>query len=136
MFRFDRCAQVLNLDLRAVRLCQTISIITIEVIYEVLRRRQLVAQLLLVTVHADLRLINLEFIIIHGLHNAVRFLAELREEANIVHIVIVDVLDEVRLDHAIRNRVRVLNTLFKFNLQLLVLVQLLLVNLVLPVQSR
>ena len=86
-------------------------------------------------VHADLGLVDLEFVIIHSLHDAVSLLAELREEADVMHIVIVNVLDQVGFYHATSDRVRVLDTLFKLELELLVLVQLLLVHLVVPVQS-
>ena len=50
-------------------------------------------------------LINLEFIIIDGLHDRISFLAKLREERDVVHIVIIDVLNQVWLDHATRDGV-------------------------------
>lgn len=82
--------------------------------------------------HSNLSLVNLEFQVIHRLHDSVSFLPQLRQKAYIMHIVVVNILDQIWLNHATRNRVLVLNALFKVKLQLLILVQLLLIHLVLP----
>ena len=110
--------------------------IATQIIHEGLGRRQTLAYLLLLAVHAELSLVDLVFQVIYVLHYPVRLLPQLGQERDILQVVVVHVLDQVGLDHAAGDRVGFLDAPFKFHLQLLVLEEFLLRHRILPLQSR
>jgi hypothetical protein len=83
--------------------------------------RQLFAQLLLLTMDSHLGLVDLILQIVNSLHDAVGLIFELLKEANVLHVIVVHILDHLWLNHSVRDRVGVLDAPFKFHLQLLIL---------------
>lgn len=92
-----------------------------QITHQRLRRRQTLANLLLLAVHAQLGLVNLVLDVVDRLHYPICLLPELREEADVLHVAVVDVLDQVGLNHAVGDGVWVLDPPLEFHLQLLIL---------------
>ena len=86
--------------------------------------------------HIHLCLINLILQTVDRLHYAKRLILKLRQESYVLYVIVVHIVDHLRLDHFSGDRVRVLNPPFKFDLQLLILVKLFLLDRILPLESR
>ena len=56
-------------------------------------------------VHLHLCLIYLVLNVVDVLHYAVSFLLQLSQKANVLHVVVVDVRDQIRFDHSVGNGV-------------------------------
>lgn len=134
-FCLYRCRQAAHFDFWSLLQIQ-FRRATTHVSKERVRRRKTITDLLLLTVHVNLSLIYLVFQPVDCLHYPVSFILELLQKTYILYVVVVHIVDEIRLDHLAGNVVRVLDTFLEFDLQLLILVKFLLLDGVLPLESR